>query len=464
MKDIEEKILKLKNKIDPKWAAVLSFMIFGLLVVFATSMLNNYKIQKQAVQDKYNKSMYEAYGYINNVKNELAKLEVTNSKSLIITTLDSIWSKSSLAKTEISSLPLEQNNLANTSKFLTQLSDYSYSLMKKQLTSEEIVLDDQKENFSYLYEKIDELSDVMLEVYNALNSNKIKWDELKKVGNSKFSEIEVNESVSSIAQIGKIFQKYEGLIYDGAFSDHIMKEEPKYLSGNECDTHQAEEYIKNIFGNDNIEYINLKGNTNGGKIELYNFDVKLKESDMVRSISITKNDCKMYLMIGDRKVEEEKLTINEAKKRGRKFLETLGIDGDIEDTYYLKVDNMAIINYAATQEGVICYPDLIKVKIALDTGEVCSVESQGYIYNHEERKNLTPSKSLEEARNTLNKNVEILKESLAIIPTDSKEEILTYEFKGMIEDREFLIYVNADTLVEEKVLVIVETPGGLLTM
>ena len=53
---------------------------------------------------------------------------------------------------------------------------------------------------------------------------------------------------------------------------------------------------------------------------------------------------------------------------------------------------------------------------------------------------------------------------LAIIPTDSKDEVLTYEFKGTVEEREFLVYINTDTLEEEKVLIILETPGGTLTM
>lgn len=457
MKSIEEKIISLKNKIDTKWASVFSFMMFGLVVVFGMEMLINYKNEKQAVQDEYNKSMYEAYSYVKNVKNELAKLEVTNSKNLVITTLSSIWSKSALAKTEMAALPLEQNNLSNASKFLTQLSDYSYSLMKQELTSNEVKVHNEKENISYLYEKIDELSDVMLEVYNALNRNSIKWDELKKIGNEKFSEISVNDSISVIAEIGKVFQKYEGLIYDGAFSDHILKIEPKFLKENECDLHQAEEYIRKIFESDNVEYINLKSESSS-PLELYNFEVKLKESDFTRTISITKKDCKMYLMIGDRNVQDEKLTINEAKKAGKQFLKRLGIEDNVEDTYYLKVDNMAIINYAAVQDGVICYPDLIKVKVALDTGEVCSVESQGYIFNHENRENITPTKTIEDARSKISKDVEVMSERLAIIPTDSKDEVLVYEFKGIIEDREFLIYINADNLYEEKILVIIETP------
>lgn len=53
---------------------------------------------------------------------------------------------------------------------------------------------------------------------------------------------------------------------------------------------------------------------------------------------------------------------------------------------------------------------------------------------------------------------------LAIIPNEINEEVLTYEFKGVVEEREYLIYINALTGAEEQVLIILNTPGGKLTM
>ncbi len=114
--------------------------------------------------------------------------------------------------------------------------------------------------------------------------------------------------------------------------------------------------------------------------------------------------------------------------------------------------------------GVILYPDLVKVKIALDDGQVCSVETQGYIFNHTTRENLSAKYSVQDAKQILNKNIEVISEDLAVIPTDSKTEILCYEFKGRIDDKDFVIYINANTLQEEKVLLIIDTPGGTLTM
>ena len=40
----------------------------------------------------------------------------------------------------------------------------------------------------------------------------------------------------------------------------------------------------------------------------------------------------------------------------------------MKETYFLKQEGVMTINYAYSQEGVIAYPDLIKVKVALDNG------------------------------------------------------------------------------------------------
>ena len=72
--------------------------------------------------------------------------------------------------------------------------------------------------------------------------------------------------------------------------------------------------------------------------------------------------------------------------------------------------------------------------------------------------------SLDEAREKLNEKLEILDEGMAIIPTEWKSEILCYEFKGKVDDREFLVYINCETGEEEDILVILDTPGGTLTV
>ena len=455
---IEIKLNKLKKKVNKKVLNVAIFMTFGALIIFSLEMANNFKRQKNLVQDEYNKSMYLAVSYINNVEVDLAKLLVTSTPKMSAVTLADIWKQANLAKECLEQIPVGQNSMANASKYLTQVSDFSYTLMKQNISDIKLT-EEEYEKLKHIYEDSSKLSSKMSDIYDDLNAGRIKWDELEKIGNEKLPD---NDISNSISEVGKTFQNYEGLIYDGAFSDHLLSSEPKFLSQKEISEDDAKKYIEEVILNDEkIEKIEFKGESNG-KIELYNFDVTL-DSKQKRTISITKNDCKLYLMIGDKKVKEQNISVEEAKKRGKEFLNKLGIDNMIE-TYYQKTENMIVINYAATQDGVILYPDLIKVKISLDDGKVYGVEAAGYIFNHTTRNNLKPSISQKKAKSILNSSLEIISSDMALIPTESNSEILTYEFKGKIDNREFLIYINADNAREEKVLLVIDNKNGVLTM
>ena len=458
---LEVKINKIKRKIDPRIAKVGIFMLFGALIIFSLEMTNNFKREKNSVQDEYNKAMYLAVSYINNVQVDLEKIMVTSTPRMNAITFADIWKQSNLAKESLEQIPASQNSLSNASKFLTQVSDFSYSLMNKNINENKIT-DEEYEKIKQVHENLVTLSSKMQDIYDDLNDGKVKWDELKKYANKELPNIELGESLDSFAEVSKAFQKYEGLIYDGAFSDHNLNIDPKNIEEKEYSQEEAKEFVNKIFEKENIKEVKEKGESKG-RIDLYNFEVSFSDKKEILSLSITKKGCKLYLMVGDKNVKEEKLSIDDAKKRGIEFLEKLGIT-NMKDTYYQKSEKIAIINYAAVQDGVVLYPDLIKIKVALDDGMILGVEAQGYIFNHIKRDNLKPIQTEEKARSVINKNVEILSSDIALIPTEYNTEILTYEFKGRIDNRDFLIYINANTLKEEKVLLVIDSKNGILTM
>ena len=135
----------------------------------------------------------------------------------------------------------------------------------------------------------------------------------------------------------------------------------------------------------------------------------------------------------------------------------------MKETYYLKQNGIVTINYAYLQDEVTVYSDLIKLKVALDNGEILGIETTGYLNSHEERNIGDIKISKEDAAKNLNKKLDIKSENLAIIPTEWKTEILCWEFKGTIDGMDFLVYVNANTGKEEDILLIINTPNGTLT-
>ena len=163
----------------------------------------------------------------------------------------------------------------------------------------------------------------------------------------------------------------------------------------------------------------------------------------------------------NRSVASEIITQEDATKKGKEFLENKGFD-NMQETYYITQDGVTTINYAYTDENVIVYPDLIKVKVALDNGDILGIETTGYLNNHTDRNINNIKIPKEEAKKNINKKLEINNERLAIIPTEWKTELLCYEFKGTVNDKQFLIYINAESGREEDILIIRDTGNGIL--
>lgn len=456
MNKFEKKIIDVKNKIGQKNLGIIYFSIFCIVGIIAMMQVKQYKIQNQKIQDSYNRAMYDFVSDTNNIEAEIAKLKVTASDNYTLTTLASIFAKANSANSNLDLLPFSQSSIANVSKFLNQLSDFSYSLMRNILNGDNI--EEYKDEIDNMYSKINELSNVVEEIYTQLNTNAIMWNELENIGNEKIKEADANEEVSSVNKIGKTFTEYEGIIYDGAFSNHVLTREPAFLNGEMLSEKQVEDELRRKL---DIQEINFKYEQESS-LPLYVYEVKLNGEDLVKTIYATKQDGKIFQIISNRNVDREIIGIEDANKAALEFFANIGID-NLVSTYYIKSDNTITISYAAIQDDVVIYSDLIKIKIALDNGEILGLETNGYIYNHRER-TISTSKTASEARECLYKDLNIKSEKLCIIPTDSKNEVVTYEFEGSIDDKRFLVYINANTLVEEKIYIVLEDENGITTI
>lgn len=406
----------------------------------------------------YNEAFSNVVNYVNNVENYLAKAMISKSPEYSAQTLTQIWRDSNLAGVYLSQIPLSTEGLSQTSKFLNQVSDYSYTLSKKSIKQEQLN-DNDFNNLQMFHKHALELESTLNQLSNELNDGTINWDSIGS--ENKFAQAVSNVDVFS--NIDSNLNEYEGLIYDGAYSDHIEKAEKKGLIGEDIDEETAKRKAEEFFGKENIKEIRSNGFIENAKIPCYDFSVELNENKGNANIEISKKGGLIIETFLDREVKEEKISLSEANANGKRFLESKGFK-NMKETYYMREGNILTVNYAYMQDGVIMYPDLIKVKIALDNSEVLGIETTGYLNSHTERELSQAKISIDEAREKINSKLEIKSEGMAVIPTEWKTEILCYEFKGTVDDKEFLVYINVENGQEEDILVILNTPGGTLTM
>lgn len=439
-------------------------VICVLLVVVAILGIILYQKQreyKQASENSYNMAFYELVNYVQNVETYLAKSLISTTPEHGAETLTNVWREANLAQAYLSRLPIESQELENTERFLNQVSDYSYSLSRKNIYNESLSQEDLK-NLKDLHGYSQDLENTLNQLSEDLNSGRFEWGELTKKGTVAFAQQVDNISKESFSNLEENFHEYSGLIYDGAFSEHLTKQDKKGLTGEDISEEQATQIAKQFIGEDQIKEISSLGLSENATIPVYDFSLK-NNQDQSSNISISQKGGHVVYYNSNREVGIEAISQEEANEKGKQFLTSKGFP-NMKETYFLKQEGIVTINYAYFQDGVIMYPDLIKVKVALDNGEVLGIETSGYLNNHEER-NLPEIKiSKEEAKNTLNKDLQIESEGLAVIPTEWQSEIYCYEFKGKVDDSEFLVYINCENGREEDILVIKDTPNGTLTM
>ena len=462
--NIKEKVIDWKNRLQDRHMLTIIIVLISIIAVLALVIYKKQTEYRQASENSYNQAFYELVDYVQNVENYLGKSLISTTPEHGAETLTNVWKEANLAQTYLSQLPISSNELENTSKFLNQVSDYSYSLSRKNINNESLTQED-LDNLKELHDYSISLENVLNQLSNDINDGRIKWGELTKKGSSVFAREVSNISKDSFKNIEQEFHEYAGLIYDGAFSEHITKSEKVGLIGDDIDEEKAKNIATEFIGNDRIKEINSNGLAENADIPTFDFTIKLNDEENASdiNIAITKKGGHILYINFNRDVGAETIDAKTAKDIGIKFLESKGYN-DMKATYYIKEEGVMTINYAYSQNDVIMYPDLIKLKVALDNGEILGIETEGYLNSHTERELKDPKITIEEAKKKLNKDLEIKAEELAVIPTEYKTEILCWEFKGAVGGTEFLVYINAENGKEEDILTIVNTPNGTLTM
>lgn len=450
---------------------ILYTLAVTLIVVFSTTFAvlmtlerNDYR---NYLQGEYSKNMYELITAVENIRVNLGKAAVTGSREQKIVTFQEIFRHSSMANDKLHSLPIAQQNISNTSKFISQVGDFCYSLVRassegRELTEEEYNTIDRLKNNSFALEN--DLTNSLMEI----NEGAVKWGEIRKKASGVFARSNEEEDVANKFQnIQKQVAQYPSLIYDGPFSDNILEIKPKVLSEKEISQKDAAEVVYKAIGRDKIESIETLPSDGKTRIPSYRFNAVIRgreQNENVINIEVSKNGGKIVYMLDNRIVSNPTIDMKKAIDVGSKYLETLGYKNMIS-TYSLRYDNTAIVNYIYKPDNVVIYPDQIKLKIAMDDGSILGIESEKFLVAHDKnRKIAAPKITQAEAKSKVSKRLNITTERLALIPTESNKEVLCYEFAGNYKDDKFIVYINAATGFEQRIIQIINTPNGELTM
>lgn len=442
-----------------------------VMVVFAAALIltgffayNTFTEKKQYqtfLQNNYQRSFRELVTNVENIKLLLEKAEISASPVQSNALMSQAWMQSYSAAENLGQLPITHVALSKTEKYLNQVGDYSYSLSRinaQNKSPEDNDMDQLKKLRGYAEKLLEQLHGMEEDVAQG----KIRFGEIRKKGRLALKKASKDAVEVKFGNMEDKFSDYPTLIYDGPFSDNVIEGKPKGLDGKDISLEEAREKVKKFVGADNAAKI-TETSSGKGKIQTYGLEAVSKDKDNPISIDVTKKGGYVLWMLNPRDIPSKKLSAGQAIDKAKKFLNEQGF-GELTDTYYLKDDNTVTITFIGVSKGgILIYPDLIKVKVALDNGEIVGFDAYPYLMSHRNRTIEKPELTEEEAREKVSRKLDIERVKLAIIPVPGNKEQLCYEFKGKYDKFNFFVYINAKTGNEEDILRIIKDENGTLT-
>jgi germination protein YpeB len=135
----------------------------------------------------------------------------------------------------------------------------------------------------------------------------------------------------------------------------------------------------------------------------------------------------------------------------------------MELSYSSRFEGILTANFAAVQDGVVLYPDLVKVQVSLADGTVIGLEAANYLMNHVNRALALPKLTEADAIGRIGGALTPVSARLCVIP-ENEAEFLCYEVRATSGADTFLAYIDAETGVERRLMQVISDEGGAKVM
>lgn len=418
---------------------------FGIAYGMAMSQANTYGIQLENI---YKKNYFELVDSVNTTDMKISKLLASDDEDYQAKMLGEISQNAKEMQSSIATLPLTGENVLQSVRFINQMSGYTQTLEDKvaqggTLSEEDLqTLNAMHDSLTEMKLYLNQFSSKILNGYSILEaSSRMNGD--------------YDEFTLDFAQIKTEDTDYPTMIYDGPFSDSVVNQKVKGLSGSEISKEDAYKKIDELFKN--ISNLQYQGQTSG-RFDTYNFTL-LNSDNQKLFVQATKIGGHILTVSGNVESDMQNIDEAQAEKIALDFAKENGVENG-KIVWKEQLNSQSYFNIAPVQNGIILYPDLVKVKVDLENGDVIGYDSIAYWTNHTSRTLTKPSTSIDVARAEIDSSFEIVNERICLSPLDYNREVLCYEFECERNGATYYIYINAENLKEENILKVVETEDG----
>lgn len=422
-------------------------MVFGVLLCLSIGVN---AAQSMRMRDLRMRLSMERQRELTDVARAMADIEINLQKLLIASgasqSAQLLGETALLAQhveSGISRLPMSMETAADAMKFAGQMGDYTMTLAKQISGGSMLSSSDEAQIESLLGACRGlnaHLTDMNAMVYDQTDTG---WTQ--EGGMDPWPDAGMREGSGL---------EYPSLIYDGPFSDGRTDGVPYGLTGERITREQARQAAAQYAGTTADQVADAADS--GGRFEAFGFAAQTQDGPL--SVQVTGQGGHLLWMMPEAAEFEARISREDCLKSAEAYLAQMGY-GEMERCFVQEYDGMIVANFASVQDGVLLYPDQVKLQISRTTGRVVGAECSQYLTNHRERDNLQPGLTKEQAKLTLSERLEVAQANLCVIPADAGER-LCWEFRGTFSGETYYAYVDAKTGEAVEILRIAQTENG----
>ncbi len=419
--------------------------IVGLSVAlyFADKTVATHESYQRQMDAVYSRAYYDLLDGASDMGINLRKIGVSNSPHMQQSLLYEVWGSANLAENSLAMFESNDEGLLQAQKFVNQLGDYSHTLAKRVANGERLTAEER--------EKLIKMGD-MADVYmKALRNVQSDLDEGRMfVGEGGALE----GFADAFKQFAEPSFEYPEMIYDGPFSDALENRQAAIV-GEEINAQTGLKLVADYLGGIGVKNIEFLGE-GYGDIPTFNYSLTVDGMDGFAQIS--KQGGALVLFNLATAEDNVQPTVRQdagptCQQNALAFASKIGFE-NMQVVWSSSMDGECYINLAPVENGVILYPDLVKVKVRERDSHVIGLDATHYAFNHRSRKIPAPIVDVEAAAKSLSIPA-ISQGRLALIPMGGMREVLTYEFECE-QNGTYFVYIDALSGDEANILYVID--------
>lgn len=398
-------------------------------------------------ENTYQRSFHDLSYHMDLLHDQIGTTLAMNSTERLSPQFVEIWRLTSESLADVGQLPLGLLPFNKTEEFLSNIGDFTYKTAIRDLENSPLT-EEETASLKDLYGQAGEIRNELRQIQHLALDNNLRWMDVELALATQDEQMD-NTIIDGFRTVEKSVEGYTESNADSAILTNSTKEHTfKSLTGNHISEKEAIQKGMDIFKAENEKYITVAESGDGADVPMYS--VSYNNGDKKAYMDITKQGGHPLTLLVSRTVGGKQISLNEGSEIAQDYLRELEMQ-DMMLYQSNEYNNVGVYSFLHTQDGVRVYSDAVEVKVALDNGDVAGLTTTNYFMNHTERDIPKPVLSEEEAMRLVNANVDIQEQFLAVIDNDSGDEVLAYEFLGVLNDDTYRIFINAMDGKEEKV-------------